>query len=99
MSNHVTNVIEIREAGMLLKTKGKHVVRVLGALKEVPLPISLPPKEHLKPRAEASVYERYHSGELAGQQDNPQAQPYHPQVPTLFITREGEPIFLERDWS
>ena len=99
MPNHVTNVIEIQEAGILLKTRGQHVVRVLGALKEVPLPTSPPAKEHLKSRTDASVYEQYHSGALAGPQDDPEVQPYHPRVPSLFITRDGESIFLERDWS
>ena len=99
MPKHITSVIEIREAGIMLKTRRKHVIRVLGALKETPLNLGPILWDEAGPRADASVYQQYHSGSLKGPQDDPEAQPWHPQVPTLFITRKGEVLFLQRDWT
>jgi hypothetical protein len=99
MPNHVTHVVEICEAGILLKIRGKHVVRVLGALQEVPRPTAPPSKEEAFSKVDSSIFNRYYSGELAGQQQDPSAKPYHPRVPAFFITRKGEVVFLERDWS
>jgi hypothetical protein len=99
MPRHITSVLEFKEAGIMLKTRRKHVIRVLGALPEVPLPSGAITWDSLASRADQTVYEQYHSGALAGPQDDHQAQPYHPQVPTLFITRKGEVLFLQRDWS
>ena len=99
MPKHITSVIEIRESGIMLKTRRKHIVRVLGALKEVPL-LGAPVKwEDLASRGSDTTYQQYDSGALAGPQDDHSAEPWHPQVPTLFITRKGEVLFLQRDWS
>jgi len=99
MPNHITSVIEIREAGILLAARGKHVIRVLGALKETPLTTVSGAKEDLQPRAAESTYEKYYSGGLSGPQQDPAAQPFNPRVPSLFITRTGDPLFLQRDPS
>jgi hypothetical protein len=96
MPDHITSVIEIREAGILLAARGKHVVRVLGALKEAPLPSVGGAKEDMSPRAPRSVYDSYYSGGLSGPQDSAQ-ESLNPRVPALFITRTGEALFLLRD--
>lgn len=99
MPKHITSVLEFRETGILLKTRRKHIVRVLGALKEVPLPGGPVTWANVGARADSDVYRQYHSGALTGPQDDHSAQEYHPQIPTLFITRKGEALFLQRDWS
>ncbi|MCI0486813.1 MAG: hypothetical protein L0229_09455 [Blastocatellia bacterium] len=99
MADHVTNVMEFREAGLLLRARGTHSVRVMGALKEIPILPDSGAKEDIRIAADFSLFERYYSGELSSPQEDPSAQPFHPQVPALFITREGEFVFLERDWS
>jgi hypothetical protein len=98
MPKHISSVLEIREAGIMLKVGQTHYIRVLGALKQVPLEGGPIFWTEVKPRADPSVYEQYNSGSLKGPQDDPGAQDYHPQVATLFITRKGEPLFLKRDW-
>jgi hypothetical protein len=99
MPHHITSVIEIREAGIALKVGKRHVVRVLGALKEVPRSGAPVRWEDQLVRADDSVNSKYYSGALAGPQEDPGEQPYYPRMPSLFITREGEPEFLERDWG
>ena len=99
MKTHTTSVLQIKAAGILLKGTGKHVIRVLGAHKEVPYPTPPPMKEEMTAPADQSIYERYYSGELAGQQDDPTIEQYYPQVPALFITSDGQVSFLSRDWS
>jgi hypothetical protein len=99
MPKHITSVLEIREAGILLKTRRKHVIRVLGALKEVPLSGAPVKWANLGSRGAETTYQQYDSGALLGPQDDHSAQPWHPQVPTLFITRTEEILFLQRDWS
>jgi len=98
MPKHITSVIEIREGGIMLKVKRKHIVRVLGALKEVPLSGQPTLWATVSPRAEASIYESYQTGALKGPQDDPGKQPFFPRVHTLFVTRTGEALFLKRDW-
>lgn len=97
MASHITSVIEIREAGILLAARGSHVVRVLGALKETPRVVIGGAKEKMVPRAADSVYESYYKGSLSGPQQDPGAEPFNPRVASLFITRGGDPLFLKRD--
>jgi hypothetical protein len=99
MPHHITSVIEFREAGILLKVGKHHVVRVLGALKEVPRSVGPIRWEDQLTRADPSIYEQYYAGSLAGPQEDPGKEPYHPRMPSLFITREGKAEFLERDWG
>ena len=99
MATHITSVIEFREAGILLKARGTHVIRVLGALKEVGFVVTPSGWVDAPSRATASVYEQYFSGSLKGPQMDPAADPFNPRVPTLFITHEGEPLFLQRESS
>ena len=95
MANHVTSVLEIREAGILLKASGGHVVRVLGALKEIPLPSGSGALEDLR-LADASVYERFLSGELAPPAPDPNAPPDASLVTGFVITANGQLEFLKR---
>ena len=99
MPNHVTSVVEFREAGILLKVGQNHVVRVLGALARVPRPTG--PRLWMNPptRGDDSTYEQYYSGALTGTQENPGEQPYYPRMPSLFVNYKGEAEFLVRDWS
>jgi hypothetical protein len=99
MPKHITSVLEFRETGILLKTRRKHVIRVLGALEKVPLPSGAITWENVSARANDEIYEQYHSGALKGPQDDHSTEEYHPQIPTLFVTRKGEALFLQRDWS
>jgi hypothetical protein len=99
MANHVTSVIEFREAGLLLKSRETHVIRVLGALKQVHFSSVPNGKENMASRATESIYDQYYSGSLTGPQMDPAAGPFNPRVPTLFITRKGEALFLKRDLS
>jgi Zinc carboxypeptidase len=96
---HRTSAHEFQSTGILLAGTGEHEVRVLGALREVPPPLPPPMKEELTTSGDLSLYERYFAGELAGTQEDPEVQPFHPRVPALFVTGGGEPLFLERDWS
>jgi hypothetical protein len=99
MANHITSVIEIREAGILLAARGTHVIRVLGALKVSPIPSVAIAKEDLTTRVSASVYDSYYSGSLSGPQQDPSQASYNPRVPSFFVTRTGETLFLQRDPS
>lgn len=95
---HTTSVLEFESTGILLAEPGEHEVRVLGALAEVPS--SHPEmKEDLVPDSDRSIYERYFAGELRGEQEDPDVRPFHPRVPALFITSDGEAVFLQRDWG
>jgi hypothetical protein len=96
---HRTSAHEFQSTGILLAGTGEHEVRVLGALREVPPPLPPAMKEELAPAGDPALYERYFAGELAGEQEDPEAQPFHPRVPALFVTDRGEPFFLERDWG
>src|SRR5215813_982364 len=97
MARHTTSVIEFREGGLLLKARGTHVIRVLGALKEVPFAAVPNGKDSMGNRTNQSVYDQYYAGNLKDPQSDPNENPFHPRVPTLFITHGGEPVFLKRD--
>jgi hypothetical protein len=97
VANHITSVIEFREAGIVLKSRGTHVIRVLGALKEVSISTIPAGKDTMSSRASQSIYDQYYAGSLQGPQMDPAAGPFNPRVPTLFITRNGEALFLKRD--
>jgi len=99
MPHHITSILEIREAGILLKAGKRHVVRVLGVLKEVPRPDGPVTWDQRSARADTATYQQYYDGSLAGPQEDPGKEPYHPQMPSLFITRDGKAEFLERDWG
>ena len=99
MPNHITSVIEFRESGLLLKARGTHVVRVLGALKQVPFVTAPGGWTSMPNRASQAVYDQYYEGSLKGPQMDPAASPFNPRVPTFFITRKGETLFLKRDLS
>ncbi len=96
---HTTSAIEIQTTGILLAGTGEHEVHVLGAFAEVPAPLPPTMKEDLTPLPDEATRDRYLSGDLHGTQEDPDAQPFNPQVPAFFVTRAGEPLFLERDWS
>ena len=92
---HTTSTFEFQTTGILLAGDGAHAVRVLGALAE---PAALPlAKEQIPSSPEA--YRDYLAGERSGDQEDPAARAYHPQVPSAYLTEAGELVFLERDWS
>jgi hypothetical protein len=96
---HTTNAIEIGTTGILLAGTGEHQVHVLGALSQVPAPLPPTLKESFEPVGDESTRDEYLSGELRGSQEDPDAQPFNPQLPAFFQTAAGEALFLERDWS
>lgn len=101
MPNHITDVKEFKEAGILLQTRidGKHTVRVLGALEAVPLPGPNVAKEDMAARATDGDTQQYLDGSLKGPQDDAGAEEHYPVVPSFFITRDGEAVFLKREWK
>jgi hypothetical protein len=96
---HRTSALEFQTTGIVVAGADDHVVRVLGALPELPPARQALRKEDLADGAGDEVYERYFSGELHSEQEDPEERPFHPSVPALFITQAGEPLFLERDWT
>jgi hypothetical protein len=93
---HTTSTYEFQSTGILLAGTGEHAVRVLGALAAPQDPFAGP-----KERAVAATesYRAYVAGEVSGDQEEPDVRPYHPQVPSAYVTRGGELEFLERDWT
>ena len=98
MTDHVTTVLELREAGILLPSEGVHVVRVLGAAREVPNPPAPPPKERLVAPASRETYDAYYAGALQGP-EAVEAEPMPARVPVLFVDAEGQPTLIRRDGS
>jgi hypothetical protein len=99
MPFHLTSVIEIREGGILLAARGSHVIRVLGALPKAPPATYTGAKEFLTTRLSPADYDSYYSGSLSGPQQDPSQEGYYPRVSSLFVTRTGEKLFLQRDPS
>ncbi len=96
MPEHLTTVLEIREAGIVLPSEGDHVVRVLGAAKEVARPGPLPPKEELTAPADHATYEAYYAGTLVTPAEEADPEPGPARVPVLFLDAEGRPYLLRR---
>lgn len=102
MPEYLTTVLEIREAGIILPSEGDHVVRVLGAAKEVARPGPLPPKEELAALADQATYDAYYAGtlgppaEAAETAEAAEAAPEPTRVPVLFLDDEGHPYLLRR---
>ena len=95
MPDHLTTVLEIREAGIVLPSEGTHVVRVLSAAKEVPNPTAPPPKEALTAPADRATYEAYYAGTLMGAEEAA-AEPGPARVPALFVDTKGRAHLLRR---
>jgi hypothetical protein len=93
MKNHITSVLEFQEMGIVLEGPGRHVVRVMGALKVVRPPDLPVAKEDLSVLVDRAPFDPYYSGE--GPEEEPGQQ--EPQVPAPFVTREGKVVFLGRD--
>ena len=96
MRRHVTNALEFQEAGLLLAGDGDHSIRVLGAFAAALEPAG-PDKEALG--TDAAVFDPYFAGDVRGDQQDPDARPFHPTMPAPHLTRSGELEFLFRDWS
>ena len=99
MPEYLTTVLEIREAGIILPSEGNHVVRVLGAAKEVARPGPLPPKEELAAPADQATYDAYYAGTLgppAETAETAETAPGPARVPVLFLDDEGHPYLLRR---
>lgn len=96
MPDHLTTVLEIREAGIVLPSEGTHVVRVLGAAKEVPNPTAPPPKEVLTAPADRATYEAYYAGTLTTGAEEAAIEPGPARVPALVVDTEGRAHLLRR---
>ena len=94
MKNHITSVLEFQETGIVLEGPGRHVVRVMGALKVVRPPDLPVAKEHLSVLVNRAPFDPYYAGE-APQEDVSEQE--EPQVPPVFVTREGKVVFLGRE--
>jgi hypothetical protein len=90
MSNIEVSALEIEEVGIVLPADGDHLVRVLGARRQ--LHFQMPPmKEKLGPLADQSVFDRYYSGALTA----PDAAADPSSASELFITESGEPVVVK----
>jgi hypothetical protein len=99
LPSHTTSTMEFQEAGIRLKTEGEHVVRVMGACKEVGCGAVAITWEDRTRDVDGDMYDRYYAGALSSPQEDPDAQPYHPSVTAVVFTRGEGAVFLERDWS
>ena len=97
MKNHITSVLESQEKGIVLEGPGRHVVRVMGALKVV-RPADLPfAKEDLSVIVDRAPFETYYAESAPETPVDQLVQPEEPQVPSPYVTREGKVAFLGRD--
>ena len=96
MPEYLTTVLEIREAGIILPSQGDHVVRVLGAAKEVARPGPLPPKEDLAAPADQATYDAYYAGTLGPAAETAETALGPARVPVLFLDDEGHSYLLRR---
>jgi hypothetical protein len=95
MAEYVTSVLEITEAGVPIRAEGDHVVKVLGAVKQLNIPDQSGSKEaQVATTSDALV--KYLAGELqppppdAGASDEPF------QVPEAIVLASGDIGFLKR---
>jgi len=92
---YVTSVVEITEAGIVIRGEGEHLVRVLGALPRIEIPSQSGSHEQ-QAGIDPSVFGRYHAGEIqpppleAGAPDEPFT------VPDAVVTASGQVEFLKR---
>jgi hypothetical protein len=95
MAQYVTSVLEITEAGVPIRAEGDHVVKVLGAVKQLSLPDQSGTKEDQVSSASDSLL-KYLAGEVqppppdAGASDEPF------QVPEAIVLASGDIAFLKR---
>jgi hypothetical protein len=97
MKNHVTSVLEFQEAGILLAGPGRHAVRVLGALKVVRPPDLPAAKEDLAELVDRAPFGPYYAEDASETPEDQLLPPEEPVVPALYVTREGQVVFLGRD--
>jgi hypothetical protein len=97
MKNHITSVFEFQETGIFLKGLGRHTVRVMGALKVVHPPNLPVSKEELSVLVDRAPFEQYYAGEKPKTPGDQIVHPDKPQVPALYVTREGKVVFLGRN--
>jgi hypothetical protein len=97
MKQRVTSVLEFQELGILLAGPGRHVVRVLGALKVVRPPDLPVAKEDLSLLVDRAPFESYYAEDAPPTPEDELIQPEEPQVPALYVTRTGEVEFLGRE--
>ncbi|BBH71867.1 hypothetical protein ACTI_85520 [Actinoplanes sp. OR16] len=90
MSNHRTNLLEIRDYGLPLTGPGRHTIQVMGATEVVRPPGPPYSKEELS-ETDRAPFEAYYSP--AAQLDEAAA----PQVPALYVTADGTVRILGRD--
>ena len=95
MAEYITSVVEIREAGVPVKAEGEHVVRVLGALKQVAFAEQSGSKESLA-AGDASEISKYLSGQLAPPPPDADAPDEPFAVPQAVVMADGRIGFLKR---
>jgi hypothetical protein len=94
VADYVTSVLEITEAGVPVRTQGQHVVRVLGALKQVAIRARSGAKENMG--TDTSAYLAYVTGQLAPPPPDVGAPDEPFSVPDAVVTASGAIEFLKR---
>jgi hypothetical protein len=94
MGQYITSIVEIRDAGISLRSDGEHVIQVLGARKDSAIVLPSGPKEDLA-IADFSEYNRLLAGELKPPPDEAGAPEGPFLVPQVYAT-DGRVQFLKR---
>jgi len=94
---HISNLREIKDAGILLKTNEEHEIRILGASAIVTLEELPPAKEALVAVLDDPNIAAYHQGTVKGEQEDPTENELNPQVPSFAQSSDGELVFLIRE--
>lgn len=97
MPEHLTEIAEIKEIGILLKASREHKIRILGAFKTVTSKHFTVSKEEVAKTFTSNVNSQYHSGSLKGTQEDPEVSPLFPRSPSLVVNDSQEAEFLKRD--
>jgi hypothetical protein len=97
MKNHRTNVLEFQSYGILLNGLGRHTIQVMGAERIVQPPNLPATKEERSMSVDRRPFDSYYAEDAPETPDNELFQPDEPQVPALYVTRDGEVRTLGRD--
>ena len=95
MAEYVTSILEITELGTPVRTEGEHVVKVLGALKQVEIAASSGTKED-QAAIDTSDLAKYLAGDLQPPPADSGAPDEIFQVPEALVTANGNIGFLKR---
>jgi hypothetical protein len=95
MAEYVTSILEITELGTPIRTEGEHVVRVLGALKQVQVAAASGTKED-QAAIDTSDLAKYLAGDLQPPPADAGAPEEDFQVPEALVLAGGNIGFLKR---